>query len=67
MMLSSSSNETVVAVQIMFITLQNTFEIRENKTKAKYEICSKLTIKTAEWDIKPRYCIFCLNFEHMFF
>ena len=48
MMLSSSSNETVVAVQIMFITLQNTFEIRENKTKAKYEICSKLTIKTAE-------------------
>ena len=48
MMLSSSSNETVVAVQIMFITLQNTFEIRENKTKAKYEICSKLTIKTVE-------------------
>ena len=47
-MLSFSSNETVVAVQIMFITLQNTFEIRENKTKAKYEICSKLTIKTAE-------------------
>ena len=47
-MLSSSSNETVVAVQIMFITLQNTFEIRENKTKAKYGICSKLTIKTAE-------------------
>ena len=40
--------ENALAVQIIFLTLQKTFKIIENKSRARREIYSKLTIKTTE-------------------
>ena len=39
--------ETVLVAQIIFFTLQNAFEIREN-SRARCEIYSKFTIKTEQ-------------------
>ena len=38
----------LMSMQKNLFMLQNTFKIRENKSRARCEIYSKLTIKTAE-------------------
>ena len=41
--------------------------MRENKSKARCEIYSRLKIKTLEWRKRLRCCVFLLTFEHIFF
>ena len=50
--------ETALIIQKKFFTFQNTSKIIENNSRERCEIYSKLTIKTAEWRIRPHCCAY---------
>ena len=41
------------------------FKVNNRSTRTRYEICSKLTIKTPEWRHWRRSGVFIVNFEHI--
>ena len=41
------------------------FKVSNRSTRTRYEICSKLTIKTPELRHKCRSGVFIVNFEHL--
>lgn len=55
--------ETTLAVQIIFFKLQNNFEIRENKSKTRCEIYSKLTLINSRIRYKTSLLRFPLKFS----
>ena len=55
--------ETTLAVQIIFFKLQNNFEIRENKSKTRCEIYSKLTLINSRITYKTSLLRFPLKFS----
>ena len=43
------------------------FNFGNRNTRKRWEICSKLTIKTTERRQRRRFGIFIVNFEHTFY
>ena len=41
------------------------FKINNRKTRTRWEICSKLTVKTRVWRLWSRSAVFIVNFKHV--
>ena len=41
------------------------FKVNNRNTRKRCEICSKLTIKTSEWNHRRYSSVFIINFEHI--
>ena len=64
---SSKSDKTIHQVLQLFTGPAGNymFKVNNRNTRAKYEICSKLTIKTPERRHWRRSGVFIVNFEHI--